>query len=322
MNNHKFKNKNLLITGATGFIGKNILDYILINNIQFKSITIITRNINNFKLIYPNIKYFNTLKLLESDIKNLIIEDKNFEIIIHAATSVVENISSINLYHDIIIGTENILKIAIKNNCELFINFSSGAVYGIFNEKKPKYEHDNLLISTEYNKITYSISKITTEHLCYIYSLEQKFKILNLRCFSFIGNYLNKLHYAIGEFINLAIQNKDIHVKGSNNVYRSYLHTINLCEWLFKLINYKYSNPTWYSNFNVGSDQAIGMIDLANLVKNLTNSKSNIIANNNSSDIMYYIPNIDLIKTLVGCNIIKNLEESIIDLSKIYIKEF
>lgn len=319
--NNIFSNKNLLITGATGFIGKNILDYILINNIQFKSITIITRNSNNFQSTYTNLKFLKNVKIISSDIKDLMIKNKNFEIIIHAATSVVETISSINLYHDIIIGTENILKIAIKNNCELFINFSSGAVYGIFNERKPKHEHDNLLINNEYDKITYSISKTTTEHLCYIYSLEQKFKILNLRCFSFIGNYLNKLHYAIGEFINLAIQNKDIHVKGSNNVYRSYLHTINLCEWLFKLINYKYSNTTWYSNFNVGSNQAIGMIDLANLVKNLTNSKSNIIANNNSSDVMYYIPNIDLIKTTVGCDIIKDLEESIIDLSKIYIKE-
>jgi UDP-glucuronate decarboxylase len=316
MNTNYFKHKNLLITGGSGFIGKNILDYILVNNIQFKTITIITRNINNFKLFYPNIGYFDNLNCIESDIKTLKIENKNFEIIIHAATSVVDQIPNIDLYNDIIIGTKNILELARKNNCQLFINFSSGAVYGQFDSRQAKVEYDNLLITNDLNKKTYTITKIAVEHLCYLYSSNQDFQVLNLRCFSFIGKYLNLKHYAIGEFIHLAKLNQDINIKSHNNVYRSYLHTDDLCNWLFKLIEYTLNHNIYYSTFNIGSNQPIEMTELAYLVKKLLNSSSKIISPNKNQDIMYYIPNIDLITSL-GCKINKEITESIIELAQI-----
>ena len=130
--------------------------------------------------------------------------------------------------------------------------------------------------------------------------MEQKFSKLSLegypvsiaRCFTFVGKNILEYNYAISDIIK-SIQNKKIIIlKNSQKVFRSYMHSDDLCRWLLKILKNSNTNCPIY---NVGSDQQVnlsnlGMI-LAKKYKNQISFKKNKV-----NKIDYYVPSILLAK--------------------------
>jgi dTDP-glucose 4,6-dehydratase len=83
------------------------------------------------------------------------------------------------------------------------------------------------------------------------------------RCYAFVGEDLPRdAHFAIGNFIRDALEGDMITVQSDGTPTRSYLHQADLAEWLLTLVARGHSGRV----YNVGSDQAITMRDLAALV--------------------------------------------------------
>ncbi len=297
---NELNNKRIFITGGTGFFGKSILDYLIRNGIIDWNITILSRNASKFIKNEPYFKILRNLSFVDGDVRNFH-EKGDYDYIIHAATPAVANLSKGEHESIIIEGTRNTLEFARCSNVKRFLMISSGAVYGAY-KGKPFVEIDKCYPSSEYG-----ISKYKAEQLC----LQANIDISISRCFAFIGKYLPfEAHYAIGNFIQNCLENKPIVIKGNGTPVRSYMYADDLVEWLLTLLVEGKKSTT----YNVGSDEAISIFQLANVVKNTLKSNSSI-------EILYkdigtaatdiYIPDISFVKKTLGVKIHYSLVDAI-----------
>lgn len=308
--------KKLFLTGGTGFIGKNILLYLKNKSITPKLVTIVTRNAEKFKRLNPEIATLAFIKYKVTDICDLQYDGEKYDYLIHGATSVIDKIDPLKLTEEIINGTRNVLNYGLHAQVKSMINISSGAVYGKLQQKIKVSETYQGISSIISSNGSYGLAKLLTEQYSYLYANKYQIKISSLRCFCFGGPYLDSTNFALGNFVRKCMTNQTITVDSGNNIYRSYLHTEDLVEWMFYLLTVDSSKK--YETYNLGAEQAISIPELAHLVKKVLNSFSTIKCPNfDNPDIVYYVPDITKIKAL-NLKIKHDLIQIIIDLANHY----
>ena len=179
---------------------------------------------------------------------------------------------------------------------------------------KKKKVKENDLVNLNYPpgiRREYAKYKIKAEN--YLKKNFNKDKLIIARLFSFNGQFLLKnKHYAVGNFLKDAKSSDKIKVKSSSpdNIYRSYLDSSDLVQFLMHLIVGK--NKTKNNIFNVGSDRAISIKQLAEKIAKISHKK--IYYNNKikSNLFDYYVPNINKIKKNYPLKKIITIEKSLL----------
>lgn len=311
-------NKRIFITGGTGFVGKNLLKFLIDHDITPKQVTILTRNAQKFKQKYPELSNNEWLDFEQADIRNLQWNNQKYDYFIHAATSVVEQSTSEKLFDEIVNGTKQALLFAKQAGVKSFINISSGAVYQLNQELVGLTEDSPLITELDNPKNTYAIAKISGEHLAYLASNSTEMKVTTLRCFCFAGAYLDPAHFVLGEFVLTALSNEDIVVHAGTGIYRSYLAVSDLARQIYEMLIISTTRTSNYEVYNLGSDRAINLHDLASLVVKTLDSKSRVITPNPSAtSVNYYIPNIECISTIMQIQY-NSLENIILSTAEYY----
>lgn len=296
----KSKFIRIFITGGSGFLGSNLISYLLKKNGNYL-ITAITRDKTKIK----SFPYYRDerIKWVEQDIVSLKPTKKEYDYFFHLACPSAEEtfrgIDPLKKFLTIVEGTKRALEFAKVSKVKKFIFTSSGSVYGDYS-KKYKYVPESYIptldISDPNNILGFS--KTTAEFLCLNYSYKNDFKVCILRCFSFIGKNLPlNLHYAVGNFIKQAIIKKSIVIEGPADTYRSYLNVNDFCEWFEKIIFDESKNLI----YNLGSEKSISMLDLARRIGKILDYPVKIICKNNKAAIgnlyrKFYLPDITLLK--------------------------
>jgi dTDP-glucose 4,6-dehydratase len=131
------------------------------------------------------------------------------------------------------------------------------------------------------------------------------------RCFAFVGPYLPlDIHYAIGNFIRDAMKGSPIVIKGDGTPYRSYLYAADLAIWLWTIfLQAESCRP-----YNVGSENAISIHELAELVRVVVNPDIQIKqmqAMKSGEKAQRYVPSVKRAEKELLLNCCVPLEESI-----------
>jgi dTDP-glucose 4,6-dehydratase len=109
-------------------------------------------------------------------------------------------------------------------------------------------------------------------------------------------------HFAVGNFILDAINQRQIEIKGDARVLRSYMYGTDLLEWLLKIGVSGMSGRA----YNIGSAEAISIGDLARLVQEIAQSPfevSDVGCPDLSQPPHRYVPSVERAQVELGLRI-------------------
>lgn len=225
------KNKTILVTGATGLIGSQIV-MTLLNASSERGLNInvlaAVRNKEKAKKIF---KYANTdsLDYIVQDILEPFSTDKSIDYIIHGAsmTSSKDFVDyPVETIKTALQGTENILNLAKEKNVKGMIYLSSLEIYGVvdFNIEKVTEDMSGTIDSMSVRS-SYSEGKRMVECLCAAYASEYKIPIKVARLCQTFGPGVNyKDNRVFAQFARSIIEGEDIVLKTDGSTERNYCY--------------------------------------------------------------------------------------------------
>jgi UDP-glucuronate decarboxylase len=309
----------LLVTGGTGFLGRALLRRWVDDEkygTSLPEVTVLTRSPESFLVHYPEFFGKEWLSFHKGNILDYtsLPHDKTFTHILHGATesTIGPSFQALQRYDEIVNGTRNILDYAVKSNVKRVLLTSSGGVYGPQPETLAEIPESYLGIPDPLDPMSaYSMAKRASEHLCCLYCDRYGIESVVARCFSFVGRDLPlNVHFAIGNFIHDALYNHQINVAGDGSPIRSYMNQADLARWLLHILDKGASGRA----YNVGSDQAISVSDLAHLVRDTLSPNNPVVIKNMKSIYQgrnVYVPDINRAESELNLKLAISLKESI-----------
>jgi nucleoside-diphosphate-sugar epimerase len=268
----EIRNQRLFITGGTGFFGTWLTESFLHINRALNlnaRITILTRAPAAFLHKCPHLAHDPALILLQGDVRNFTYPTGDFPYVVHAATEASAKQQADapeEMLSTILEGATRTLNFAATHNTRKLLFTSSGAVYG---KQPPTITH----VPETYEPVrdkdnVYAEGKRAAEKMCIDLAQSSAIEIKIARCFAFVGPHLPlDTHFAIGNFVRDAINSQPIAIGGDGTPLRSYLYAADLAIWLWTIL---FHAPSMQA-FNVGSEEAISIRDLAHAVTTALN---------------------------------------------------
>jgi UDP-glucose 4-epimerase len=265
-----------LITGGAGFIGSHLAARLLelgqqvtiIDNLstgRFENVAPLETN--------PNFRY------AIEDIRNTAVMDRlasECDVIYHLAASVgVQKIISepIETIEVNIGGTEVVLKTARRYRRKVLIA-STSEVYGKGIKIPFEEDDDRVLGPTSRNRWSYAASKEIDEFLALAYHKEVGLPIVLFRLFNTVGpRQMGQYGMVVPRFVRWALANEPILVYGDGQQQRCFGNVSNVIEAIIKLSD----TPEAVGElFNIGSNEEVTIMELAERVRARANSTSEI----------------------------------------------
>lgn len=262
-------NTHLLVTGGTGFFGLALLRHWQALGGDAPRVTVLSRDPERFAARYPDLA--GLVEWVRGDVlkPDSLPHGQRYSHVLHGATDSTfgAKLSSLERYIQIVDGTRNILEFAVETGVSRFLLTSSGGVYGPQSQEIGRIpETYNGMPDPLSSHNAYSVAKRCAEHLCALYQERYGIQAVIARCFAFVGRDLPlNVHFAIGNFIRDALWADGITVSGDGTPLRSYLDQRDLAVWLMTLLEKGQGGRA----YNVGSDAAISIADLAHLVRDI-----------------------------------------------------
>lgn len=241
----------IIIIGANGFIGKNLLNYL---------------SNKNYEVIGFDLKKSENKKCYTIDnIEELISSNffKKTDLVVNCTGSSDVNFSYSNPLIDFNKNSYDVFKILdgirkINLNIQ-FINISSGAVYG--NVTQQINEDSDLDPES-----IYGFNKLISESICEEFNKIYGISTTSLRVFSAYGPYLKKQLF--WDLYKKTENKKHITLFGSGNEYRDFIFIDDICLAIEKVIN---SSSNKNIVYNVASGQKIVIKNAVDIFYRLLN---------------------------------------------------
>jgi nucleoside-diphosphate-sugar epimerase len=297
----------VLITGGAGFVGSHLADALLaaghdvaaLDNLSTGSI----ENIEHLKA-HPRFRY--TIEAVEHE-PILAEHVDRCDVVVHLAAAVgVKKIveEPVHTIENNVHGTEVVLRHANKKK-KLVVVASTSEVYGKSTAVPFREDADLVMGPTSKHRWAYACSKAIDEFLALAYWKEKKLPVIVIRLFNTVGpRQTGQYGMVIPTFVRQALAGQPITVFGDGTQRRSFTYVGDVVDGLVRLMQ----EPKAVGQvFNIGNGGEISMRELAEKVKAMTGSASEIVTipydqayEAGFEDMPRRVPDISKIRALVG----------------------
>lgn len=292
------KKLSVFITGAGGFIGKNLVEYLR----DFHD--------GKYKLHYP---HHQELDLLDSEQVTQFIEKNKIDIVIHCASVGGARKTNYDSGRTDIVSTNlrmffNIARcLEEQKRPRQMINLGSGAEYDRqhYIPKMPEDYFDKYVPKDDYGYSKYVMSKY----------IELSPRIINLRLFGVFGKYEDYEYRFISNAIVKNLLGLPITI--NQNVFFDYMYIDDMVKLIELFIDRKANNKF----FNAATGKTIDLVSIANIINKMSQNHSEIVVRNPGLNSEYSGDNKRLLEYLGSFNF-ASFEESIEKLYRYYKENF
>jgi UDP-glucose 4-epimerase len=297
----------VLITGGAGFIGSHLADAYLQRGDEVYAIDdLSTGSIENIQHLKANPRFHYTIDSVHNQPVVAELVDQ-CDMIFHLAAAVCVKLiveSPVRTIETNVRGTEVVLALANKKKKKVLVA-STSEVYGL-SDQVPFREDGNLVMgATTKGRWSYACSKAIDEFLALAYWREKKLPTVIVRLFNTVGpRQTGQYGMVIPTFVKQALAGRPITVYGDGKQTRCFGYVGDVVGALVKLMD----NPQSVGQvFNIGSNEEVTILELAERVKELTGSESEIVFvpydeayEEGFEDMPRRVPDISKVNSLVG----------------------
>jgi len=260
----------VLITGGAGFIGSSLADALLQKgNYEIVLVdNLLTGRMENLPK-HPGCRFIKCDANDYNDIAPVFLAFR-FDYIFHyaAVVGVKRTLDNPVMVLDDLKGIRNVLDLSKNTGVRRVFFSSSSEVYGE-PVHLPQHEHTTPLNS----RLPYAIVKNVGESFCRSYHQEYGLEYTLFRFFNTYGPKQSP-DFVISKFIDAALAGKDITVYGDGSQTRTFCY---INDNSTACINALEKNLFVNDVVNIGNDSAITVLELANTIIRLCDSKSKIV---------------------------------------------
>ena len=318
----------VLITGGCGFIGSHLADAYLARGDYVHVIDdLSTGSIENIAHLKDHKRFGYTIDTVRNHPVLAELIDR-CDIVVHLAAAVGVKLiveSPVRTIETNVHCTESVLALANKKKRKVLIA-STSEVYGL-GDKVPFKEDGNLVMgATTKGRWSYACSKALDEFLALAYWREKKLPTVVVRMFNTVGpRQTGQYGMVIPNFVKQALSSRPITVHGDGTQSRCFAHVGDVAGALMKLMDH----PDAVGEvFNVGATEEISIKKLAERVKEVAQSDSEIVYVpydeayvEGFEDMPRRIPDISKVSKMVGYKATKNLDDILREVVAYYSQE-
>lgn len=297
---------NILITGANGFIGRNVCKYL-----KEKKNYLVAIDLHSEQkcLCDEYVKCDLSTPQVDNLFSNIKVD--KIDAVVHLASDMRKEPFNIEVVQHNCVSMQRLLEFAEKNQVGSFVELSSLPVIGS-PVQHPITEEHPLNPPTVYHA-----TKIAQEFFAEYAYTHHNLRTVSLRICAPVGEGVNP-KTIFPTFIRKAVNNEDLILVGKGGRKQTYIHVSDIAQAIYKSINSEAQGV-----YNLGSYNLISNLELAKKCIKLTNSKSKILfidrvdpEENRVWDVC-----IDKLKRDTGYEPVVNINEAILELANIYRKD-
>jgi UDP-glucose 4-epimerase len=280
--------EKILITGGCGFIGANLVKYLLdrgrcqitvYDNLSVGSKSNLERAIADSGSRNSSVDFVEG-DILDKDRLGQAVIGHSAVVHLAAHTRVVESLKNPQESFDVnVVGTFNVLEAARTNGSERFVFASSNAAVG----------EQSLPINEEMAcqpLSPYGAGKLSGEALCSAYFRSYGLDTASLRFANAYGPYSEHKTSVVAKFIGHLRDGKSLEIYGDGEQTRDFIHAHDICQALYLCLTRRQSRDSQTTDssgvFQIATGVETRIIDLATMVKRLANG-----AGNEQSEVVY-----------------------------------
>lgn len=298
------KNSKVLVTGGAGFIGSNLVKY-LVN--EGSDVTVLDNFMSGYR---SNLEPFSTIRIIEGDVRDATTVNEamqGVEVVFHLAASV-GNKRSIDFpiidAQINVLGTLNVLEAARKEGVRKIVASSSAGIFGELKTMPIKEDHPIEPDSP------YGCTKLCEEKLCLSYAKLYEIEAVCLRYFNVYGP--NQRFDAYGNvipiFVFKMLHNEPIQIYGDGEQTRDFVHVADIVHANIRAADSKGVSGA----FNIASGKSVTINRLVEMItKNSKNSVKIEYGFNRPGDVLHSLADLSLAKQKINYNPSIDLEQGI-----------
>jgi UDP-glucose 4-epimerase len=304
--------KNVLIIGATGFIGKNIVEDLLLYDYN---VIVLVRDIEKANAVFVS---NSPVIIMKGDLKDynftqkIIVENK-IELVIHLVSGLIPSSSGEDFnveLTEIVFPTFELLEFLSKSKI-IFVYFSSGGT--IYGRESDKIHEDSNLSPINY----YGYSKLMIENHIRFLNRTKNLQYLILRPSNVYGRYqrIESKQGFIAVVLGKVLSNSIVEIWGNGEVIRDYIDVQDVCQGLRRLMDANVINMT----FNLGSGEGKSLNEVVSIIERTVERRIEVVYKSKRSvDVDQVVLDINAIKKAINFNP-KDINEGIKKFIKIVI---